>query len=64
MADTVNELATAICWKDGVVEPDAMLVDSNHAAFEQTIVSNMGTVSRLSAAYRRPGVDDDLHRQR
>ena len=37
MADTVHELATAICWKDGAVGPDAMLVDSDHAAFEQTI---------------------------
>jgi hypothetical protein len=33
----MNEFTTAIFWKDGAVEPDAMLVDSNHAAFEQTI---------------------------
>ena len=37
MADTVNEFTTAICWKEGAVEADAMLVDGNHAAFEQTI---------------------------
>jgi hypothetical protein len=61
MADTLNELTTAIFWKDGAVEPDAMLVDSNHEAFEQ--ISSMGTANRLSAAYRRPGVGDDLRRQ-
>ena len=35
--DTVNECTTAVCWKECVVEPDAMLIDSNHAAFEQAI---------------------------
>ena len=42
MAETVNELATAICWKEGAIEADAMLVDGNHAAFEQTIDFNLG----------------------
>jgi hypothetical protein len=37
MADTVNEFTTAICRKEGAVETDAMLVDSNLVAFEQTI---------------------------
>ena len=37
MMDTVNECTTAVCWKECVVEPDAMLIDSNHAAFEQAI---------------------------
>jgi hypothetical protein len=34
---TVNESTTAVCRKKGVVEPDAMLIDSNHAAFELAI---------------------------
>jgi hypothetical protein len=37
MADTVYEFTIAICRKEGAVEPDAMLVDSNRVAFEQTI---------------------------
>ena len=57
MADTVHELATAICWKDGAVGPDARLVDSDHAAFEQTIVSSMARGAPTA------GVGDDLRRQ-
>jgi hypothetical protein len=38
MADTVHELATAMGSKENAVEADAMLADSNHAPFEQTIV--------------------------
>jgi len=30
----MNEFTTAIFWKDGAVELDAMLVDSNQATFE------------------------------
>jgi hypothetical protein len=33
----VNDFTTVICWKEGTVEPDATLVDSSRAAFEQTI---------------------------
>src|SRR5260221_6619898 len=61
IADTVNEFTTAICWKSAV-EPGAMLVDSNHAAFEQTIDFKHGH-REPSAAYRRPGEGDDLRRQ-
>jgi hypothetical protein len=61
--DLVYEFNTAICKKEGAVELDAMPVDSNRGAFDGPLISNMGTASRLSAAYRRPGVGDDLHRQ-
>ena len=37
MADTVYEFTIAICRKEGAVEPDATLVDSNRVAFEQSI---------------------------
>jgi hypothetical protein len=63
MADTVYEFTIAICRKEGAVEPDAMLVDSNRVAFEQIIDFERGHRDRLSAAYRKPGVGDDLHRQ-
>ena len=58
-----------------VIEPDgnlaesiapaakALPVESNRGAFDRPLISNMGTASRLSAAYRRPGEGDDLHRQ-
>ena len=58
-----------------VVDPDGNLVESiapaaksapvesNRGAFDRPLISNMGTASRLSAAYRRPGEGDDLHRQ-
>ena len=62
MADTVHELATAICWKDGAVGPDARLVDSDHAAFEQTIVSSMAREPSVCGA-PTAGVGDDLRRQ-
>jgi hypothetical protein len=39
----MNEFTTtAIFWKDGAAELDAMLVDSNHAASEQTIDFELG----------------------
>ena len=38
----MNEFTTAIFWKGGAVESDAMLVDSNHAAFGQTVDFKLG----------------------
>ena len=58
-----------------VVDPDGNLVESiapaaksapvesNRGAFDRPLISNMGTARRLSAAYRRPGEGDDLHRR-
>ena len=50
--DAVNEFTTAGCWKEGAVEPDAMLIDSNHAAFEQIIDFKHG--HRKPLAYAVP----------
>src|SRR5216683_661667 len=60
IAATVNEFTTAICWKQSAVEPDALSIAN--APFEQTIDLKHGH-REPSAAYRRPGVGDDLRRQ-
>ena len=64
MADTVNDLTTAIGRKQGAVEPDECCSVAIARLSNRSLISNVGTASCLSAAERRPGVSDDLHRQR
>ena len=62
-AATVNEFTAAICWKQSAVEPDALWSIAITQLWNRPLISNMGTANRLPAAYRRPGVGDDLRRQ-
>src|ERR1700730_5781871 len=63
IAATVNEFTAAICWKQSAVEPDALWSIAITQLWHRPLISNMGTANRLPAAYRRPGVGDDLRRQ-
>ena len=54
MADTVNELPTAIGRKQGAVEPDECCSIAIARLSNNSLISNVGTANRLFAAYHDP----------
>src|SRR2546430_5705226 len=62
IADTVNEFITAICWEQSAVEPDALRPIAITQLSNRPLIFKHGH-REPSAAYRRPGVGDDLRRQ-
>jgi hypothetical protein len=59
----MNEFTTAIFWKDGAVEPDAMRSIAIRQLSNRPLTLNLGTANRLCGVLTTPGVGDDLRRQ-